>query len=173
MPVAPTYSAVLHDARAGTLTVARLIAFMDTTDLADPLVGRLEVTKLVGELFPTIKTKQPDLWSKIHYDTDAEAIGITGPDGDHVYAIGGVITPGIKARIGELWQHTGAPVVGGVVTVAQFLAKLGAVIFSAEFWIRAAEVTVGVLLVGVGAAAMSHKAGAALGKIPVYGKVIP
>lgn len=43
---------------------------------------------------------------------------------------------------------------------------------SAQFWIRAAEVLIGLILLGVGAAHLTA-AGPTLKRIPVYGKMIP
>ena len=56
--------------------------------------------------------------------------------------------------------------------VTDFLQRLWGVISSKEFWLRVAEVGIGAIMLGVGISHLSTNAGAALRKVPVYGKVI-
>lgn len=57
----------------------------------------------------------------------------------------------------------------GINSVADFLKLLT----TGEFWTRAVEVAIGLLLIAVGAAKMSNTASAILQKVPIAGKVMP
>ena len=60
----------------------------------------------------------------------------------------------------------------GIGSILDFLKKLWAAISSREFWLRALEVVLGLLLMGAGLAKLSGAADTVIKAIPVAGKVL-
>jgi hypothetical protein len=60
----------------------------------------------------------------------------------------------------------------GVQAIANAIGTLVGAITSAQFWLRAGEVLLGLVLFGVGAAHLSPAAGDKLAQVPAYGKLL-